>query len=89
MEKDFARLSTILKLSMPDKNFSRLHYKTFSHENRFLHLMQLFSLWDNLHEMSKLVFGEKWEQFDISLSSAELDQKVVTVNVFFSFKFQI
>ena len=52
----------MLMLSMLGKNFSRQHFEIFFlvfPESRLLHLMQLVSLGDTLHGMSKPVFQEK------------------------------
>ena len=48
--------------SMLGKIFGRQHFEIFFlilPENRFWHFMQIVSLGDNLHEMSKPVFWEK------------------------------
>ena len=47
------------------KTFGRRHFETFFllfPENRFWHSMQIVSNGDNLHEMSNLVFWQKYEK---------------------------
>ena len=41
----------------------------FFPENRIRHFMQIVSTGDNLHEMSKPVFWEKWEKYFNMLSA--------------------
>ena len=63
------------------KNFSR-HlwiFFLFFPENRFWHFMQIVSIGENLHEMSKPVFWEEKKEKYFKMLSAELAKRVVKV----------
>ena len=51
----------LLMLSMLDNSFSRWHFEIFLFfpENMIWHFMQIFSLRDDLHDMSDPILGEK------------------------------
>ena len=64
---DILTFTTFLAISADDK--LRIFF-LFLPENRIWHFMQIVSIGDNLHEMSKPVFLENWKKY-FSISSAE------------------
>ena len=94
----YSCLNRRLMLCMLGKNFSWQHMTNWlcfclSPQNRFWHFMQIVSIGDNLHEMSKPVLletiyvncqilfsGENMNNI-ISLSSAEFAQRVIKIKL--------